>query len=580
MAIDYSKMKYLDLTGLSHLWSKIDDTFIRKENGKGLITDDEKSKLGTIEENAQVNKIERIAVVAEGATSATLDDMLTVTDKTAVLRVETAIADEYTEKTPIRPASTKAVKEYVDGKISDISNQISQKNVQAEGDAYVSASATTNKVIIETSQAVKDAADKAAQTASGDSYISATIANKVLSVSASVATDIANAGANKLADAQAVKSYVVDEIAKTHVGAEGDNSLIDAEVVAAAGKGNTVKVSATQDLIDAVANANSAMQSVNILGHNLQDGGSLTVEQAKNDLGLGSAAYVDLNTTMSNDAVGAVQTKVVKSYIDEAIDDVKGLVTASTQFLGVADAAIVPGTTKETIKVGGKDVTAGAGDIVMFGTSEYIWDGADWVLLGDTTAEMSAINDLNAIVYGTTGSTGLVDRTNTLETTVGDSTKGLVKKVDDLEAGNTTVKSFGGQAGDITVDDANTTAGEVKFAMNGKQLKASVNGWSDLSGKANTAIQTGSGDDTYIGVSKTGTELKVAAKLGTVGGDNGLMSTAMYTDAMADIQHSESTNDTAISKVATSVTQSNGVVTVTYTNFAAITDDEIDEICK
>lgn len=38
------------------------------------------------------------------------------------------------------------------------------------------------------------------------------------------------------------------------------------------------------------------------------------------------------------------------------------------------------------------------------------------------------------------------------------------------------VQSFGGQTGAITVDTANTTNGQVKFSMSGKQLKGTVNG--------------------------------------------------------------------------------------------------------
>ena len=39
------------------------------------------------------------------------------------------------------------------------------------------------------------------------------------------------------------------------------------------------------------------------------------------------------------------------------------------------------------------------------------------------------------------------------------------------------VSSFGGQTGAITVDTVNNTAGQVKFAMSGKNLTGSVNGW-------------------------------------------------------------------------------------------------------
>lgn len=41
------------------------------------------------------------------------------------------------------------------------------------------------------------------------------------------------------------------------------------------------------------------------------------------------------------------------------------------------------------------------------------------------------------------------------------------------------VSSFGGQTGAITVDTTNSTAGRVKFAMSGKNLTGSVNGWAN-----------------------------------------------------------------------------------------------------
>lgn len=48
--------KYLDLTGLQHLWTALKDKFVAKEAGKGLSTNDyttaEKTKLGGIAPNA------------------------------------------------------------------------------------------------------------------------------------------------------------------------------------------------------------------------------------------------------------------------------------------------------------------------------------------------------------------------------------------------------------------------------------------------------------------------------------------------------------------------------------------------
>lgn len=58
--------KYIDKNGLQTIWDKIKATFVAKETGKGLSTNDytttEKTKLGGIATGAQVNVIESIKV--------------------------------------------------------------------------------------------------------------------------------------------------------------------------------------------------------------------------------------------------------------------------------------------------------------------------------------------------------------------------------------------------------------------------------------------------------------------------------------------------------------------------------------
>ena len=53
--------KYLDLDGLTYLWSKITSKFVAQETGKGLSTNDfttaEKTKLAGIEAGAEVNDV-------------------------------------------------------------------------------------------------------------------------------------------------------------------------------------------------------------------------------------------------------------------------------------------------------------------------------------------------------------------------------------------------------------------------------------------------------------------------------------------------------------------------------------------
>ena len=68
------------------------------------------------------------------------------------------------------------------------------------------------------------------------------------------------------------------------------------------------------------------------------------------------------------------------------------------------------------------------------------------------------------------------------------------------------VTSFGGQTGAITVDTANNKPGQVKFAMSGKNLTGSVNGWATkvdttrtVNGKPLSANVTIGGGDITVG---------------------------------------------------------------------------------
>lgn len=98
---------------------------------------------------------------------------------------------------------------------------------------------------------------------------------------------------------EGTRKYVDAVVADKNV----DATVAEGEtLISASATGNVVTVGSTDALKTAVANANSAVQKVTILGHEIGNGGSVTVEQAKTDLGLGSAAYVD---TTAFDPAGA-----------------------------------------------------------------------------------------------------------------------------------------------------------------------------------------------------------------------------------------------------------------------------------
>lgn len=107
-----------------------------------------------------------------------------------------------------------------------------------------------------------------------------------------------------------------------------------------------------------------------------------------------------------------------------------------------------------------------------------------------------------------------------------------IEAMDDriTSAAASSVQSFGGQTGAITVDTANTTDGQVKFSMSSKQLKGTVNGlksaaYTESSAyatsaqgtKADSAIQVVNGTaSNYIATSKSGTTVTVTSMLQAV----------------------------------------------------------------
>ena len=97
-------------------------------------------------------------------------------------------------------------------------------------------------------------------------------------------------------------------------------------------------------------------------------------------------------------------------------------------------------------------------------------------------------------------------------------------------AAASSVQSFGGQTGAITVDTANTTNGQVKFSMSSKQLKGTVNGLKSAAYtessvyatsaqgiKADSAIQAVNGTTAnYITASKNSTTVTISSTIQAV----------------------------------------------------------------
>lgn len=197
--------------------------------------------------------------------------------------------------------------------------------------------------------------------------------------------------------------------------------------------GQKLTVAATQELKNAITTAKTALQKADIVSGT--SNGTISVGGADVAVkGLGSAAYTD-----SSAYAPASLSKQVGTNTDD-IKNLKGTIAglaSATSFLGITTTELIDDSTTSTIQIDGEDVNAKKGDVVIYGNSEFIWTGSKWEKLGDTTAEAQRITDIE----------------------------------------NSYISSFGGVGGKqkaITLDTDATGAGNVKFAMSGDELQATV----------------------------------------------------------------------------------------------------------
>lgn len=78
--------------------------------------------------------------------------------------------------------------------------------------------------------------------------------------------------------------------------------------------------------------------------------------------------------------------------VDQGARDLIADIQSYTSYLGVTSTSITDGSTTNPITVNGKSVTAKTGDIVNYGSKEFIWNGSAWQEFGD-------MSGLGALAY-------------------------------------------------------------------------------------------------------------------------------------------------------------------------------------
>jgi hypothetical protein len=86
----------------------------------------------------------------------------------------------------------------------------------------------------------------------------------------------------------------------------------------------------------------------------------------------------------------------------EAREQIEALASYS-DFLGVTGTEIEDGDTTTPIMIGGEEVYPEPGNIVLYGSKEFIWNGTAWAEFGDLSAITNMLGDL---AYADTASTG------------------------------------------------------------------------------------------------------------------------------------------------------------------------------
>ena len=70
----------------------------------------------------------------------------------------------------------------------------------------------------------------------------------------------------------------------------------------------------------------------------------------------------------------------------EDIQDLWNSISGGVHYLGTTTTAISDGSTTSTITIGGSSHTAVNGDMVNYGSKEFVWDGTQWQEMGDMGA--------------------------------------------------------------------------------------------------------------------------------------------------------------------------------------------------
>ena len=86
-----------------------------------------------------------------------------------------------------------------------------------------------------------------------------------------------------------------------------------------------------------------------------------------------------LDSSVGTSTTNVPTSNAVKSYIDTKLNELSGAMV----FIGTSTTAITDGGTQNPTVNGSVIVNKTAGNVVIYGSQEYVWNGSSWELFGD-----------------------------------------------------------------------------------------------------------------------------------------------------------------------------------------------------
>lgn len=220
------------------------------------------------------------------------------------------------------------------------------------------------------------------------------------------------------------------------------------------------------------------------------------------------------------DAAGDAEGKG-KGRVTILEEQVRAL-NAATHFEGKVEGETFEGA------IAASDKTFEAGDIVIYGNKEYIFDGTNWIELGDTTAESGRISALESLVGSKSVGTQIDEKIAALSDDA--------KSSEDANLVKVTVSQANGNVTGVSLDDS--------------KLDQAI---SDLDGKisANTAAHEANAASikTINETTVPGINNRLDGLDGDVKRIDGVLATLATSDAMTQLTNRVSANEAAIERL-------------------------------